>query len=968
MDIKNIEKIKISKNLATQIEKTQADFIKDARKMEFEKQLENFNNNLDIVLKFLKEEFAEQQGWIEIKNKDIYFNEDVGGIFPDMQKFELGNCSTYYSVDENTFKGKFSGYTGELITRDEFKSAFAKKFSIFSDLFKWKIYDYYTVENDAYCLNKDGNNGYKWNGTSRTVSYHIPIVRLKGKSIKKKLTNNESLFLLLDNGLVPVGLNDTQRKSFEFLVNIKNNVGKVIFKDLIYKNKDVLESQFKTGSIKTIDNTTDFSSGLLTKKNKNELGKIVTTYLLDCDKRRADIDSYDEKLLKDNNRGHWDIWESENNTAKNDNISDDKVEITLDSYMVARNPALDVRFDGVIGIDFGTKSTVVVYQENSEHTIPMRIGTGRLSKEVKPEHYENPTVMELIDLPAFLNAYNKSKGRPETLWEQLTTSHEAFNSFLGSNSEQFYSYLSELKQWMGDKNKIIRITDKNKNTKQLQPYLDGNNDFDPIELYAYYIGLYINNMHNGIYIDYLLSYPVTYEKNIRDKMVESFTRGIKKSLPSSLLENEEVMSKFRVSIGASEPVAYALCALEEYGFMDQDEKVYYGVFDFGGGTTDFDFGMLRLSDASERRYDYVIESFGASGDKYLGGENLLELLAFEVFKDNADKLRKDNISFILPSDCKRFVGSETLISDSQEAKLNSTQLMASLRDYWEKREGYQKKYESGVIKVGLFNSSGEHKVNYELDVKPSLLDKVIYERIEQGVRNFFEALIQAFNLPKDTNRVDVVHIFLAGNSSKSDVVKELFNKYITENNTKIMQAMGTEEERNFFTLYPPLGSKEAIALQKEKNIGTNLSDIERPTGKTGVAFGLIKSRQGGKIKLVTERLATEEIKFAYYIGYEQRGKFKHITDREIEYGKWYELIDAEIRDFTIFYTDLAEAVKGNLSTVDVKRKNCQIGVTGKNLFVYYRAVGPKTIEYIVAKNTPETESDYIGKIYRVELS
>ncbi|GAA6887641.1 hypothetical protein HpHNI69_02880 [Helicobacter pylori] len=39
--------------------------------------------------------------------------------------------------------------------------------------------------------------------------------------------------------------------------------------------------------------------------------------------------------------------------------------------------------------------------------------------------------------------------------------------------------------------------------------------------------------------------------------------------------------------------AYAISALKSYGF-DKSEKldkpIYYGVFDFGGGTTDFDFG------------------------------------------------------------------------------------------------------------------------------------------------------------------------------------------------------------------------------------------------------------------------------------------------------------------------------------------------------------------------------------------
>lgn len=77
--------------------------------------------------------------------------------------------------------------------------------------------------------------------------------------------------------------------------------------------------------------------------------------------------------------------------------------------------------------------------------------------------------------------------------------------------------------------------------------------------------------------------------------------------------------------GAGEPAAYAVCALQEYKLMPvADEKIIYGVFDFGGGTTDFDFGIWRkASGPKERRYRYVIHHFGDGGDAYLGGENLL---------------------------------------------------------------------------------------------------------------------------------------------------------------------------------------------------------------------------------------------------------------------------------------------------------------------------------------------------------
>ena len=117
--------------------------------------------------------------------------------------------------------------------------------------------------------------------------------------------------------------------------------------------------------------------------------------------------------------------------------------------------------------------------------------------------------------------------------------------------------------------------------------------------------------------------------------MRSFEKGLKKSLPATIVNNPEIMKRFHVNGEISEPAAYAVCALQEYGFEpEDDEEIFYGIFDFGGGTTDFDFGLWKQS--SKRRYDYTIENFGADGDEYLGGENLLEMLAFEVFKANQD--------------------------------------------------------------------------------------------------------------------------------------------------------------------------------------------------------------------------------------------------------------------------------------------------------------------------------------------
>lgn len=964
MNTKPIKTMKIN-------DKKLPNIVQQVRKSKIEYQLEAIQTAIDSMVKKIESLVKKQKGWIPIKNKDVFYNHDVCGLFPNLKEFELGYCSTYYHYEAKTFQNKFEKYTGALMSIEEFQKAFAGKSTFLNQTFGFQTYDYYTISPLEYFVDLNSTNGYHWNNQFNCHSYHIPIYRLQNEV--ESMTATESVYALLKEGLVPVDFDQQMEERFLYLCNLYKKdkkcfliqKGKLICKQEnfihLVENKGVAPMNSNT-SLKLDDISKDLKGALPVEMNHEEIMGTLTQTFLNCDTERADIDPYDKKILTDPNRGHWDLWDLEE-------PHESDLLIHFETPLLGRDPISDVNFDGVIGIDFGTKSTVVVFQKQSEHTMPMRIGTGRLSKEIEVSHYENPTILEFIDYESFFEAYMGKSGRPDTLWEQVTTSHTAFDSFINSNSENYYSYLYELKQWAGDKKKKIRLRDKQGKDVVLSPYLDiGEGEFDPIEIYAYYIGLYINNMHSGIYLDYLLSYPIAYEKSVRDKMIASFTRGIQKSFPTALLNQSEVMDKFRVTVGASEPVAYAICALEEYGFHPVDEeKVFYGVFDFGGGTTDFDFGLYREASNEERRYDYVAQSFGAGGDQYLGGENLLELLAFEVFKANHEILRQQNITFILPAECKMFLGCEMLLSESQEAKLNMAQLMEKLRFFWEKLEGYESMFDDGILKVNLFDVTGQQLLNFELAIDPAQLDMILRERIEKGVRNFFQGLIEAFKLSKNTNSIDKIHILLAGNASKSVILREIFDEYIEKYNKIILKTLKDTTQETFFQIFPSLGTEEAREIQKSLNLPEREESIECPTGKTGVAFGLIKSRYGGRIKLATEKKMDEEIKFIYYIGYEKKQKFKVLTDREIEYDKWYDFIDATEIDFTIFYSKLPESRGGKLDVKEVSRKKCRLDKTYANGMVYFRAVSPTVIEYVVADVESIQKNEYLSHVVRLEL-
>jgi hypothetical protein len=677
----------------------------------------------------------------------------------------------------------------------------------------------------------------------------------------------------------------------------------------------------------------------------------VTAQLLECDHKRADMDMYDEKILTDPNRGHWELWNQQDN--KN------SIQAAISDSFFARNPIEDINKSGLIAIDFGTKSTVVAMQKGTSHIFPMRVGFGRLDRDVKPKDFENPTAIEFISIENFMKDYEDKLGRPSTKWSDVTVSHRAANGQLDNGSEHYYSVFSEMKQWAASETKKIRLKDKTGTDIILPPFsLLSDSDIDPIEIYAYYLGLYINNMKNGIFLDYVLSFPVTYEKKIRNKILSSFEKGIKKSLPEIILSDTDSMDSFRVRAGAGEPAAYAVCALKEYGFEPENDKLdFYGIFDFGGGTTDFDFGVWREATSKERRFDYIIEHFGSGGDRYLGGENLLDLCAFEVFKANHKVLREKKITFTIPENSTQLPGMETLINESQESQLNTRILMEKLRPIWERHQNYEKLFSKGFIKIQLYNNSGNKAPEIDLKITIDQINDILTKRISEGVDKFFESLRKAYQNPI-TKKCNKVNIFLAGNSSKSEILRELFDKKIEKEMNDLKEFKSSVKNENFFEIHKPLGvSKD----QKE-------IDFIKPNGKTGVAYGLIMSRPGGKIKVINYNVkADDEAQFCYHLGYEKKGKFKISIPRTEDYGKWIEFIDAGYEDFEVYYTSSDVATTGKLMIDETDKRSLRLPLTNENANVYIKLSSPKSFHFVAAKGTPADKNNHLHEAIEVRL-
>ncbi|WRG44195.1 hypothetical protein FNE03_00290 [Helicobacter pylori] len=647
--------------------------------------------------------------------------------------------------------------------------------------------------------------------------------------------------------------------------------------------------------------------------------------MLEVDFVAVGLKSYSQSQLLDLDGGHWDLEvpsvPKESVTFRFDNLPKDNSNKEMDFY--ARSSLKDLK-KGVAAIDFGTKSTTASYMDKTGTYRLLSIGG--LVDDTSLAKFENPTIMEFGHKENFCNAYNALDHCPFTEKNDIEVAHEAQKNAAGVKGNDLYRFFSQLKQWAG--------ADEKQNFRDLIedfPLESFTNctGFNPIEIYAYCIGRCINNMQNGVFLKYFLSYPIKYEKHQAEKIRESFERGLKKSLPRHVFDDEKTAKTFKVELRVSEPCVYAISALKSYGFFKSeklDKPVYYGVFDFGGGTTDFDFGKWEKS--TSPKFLYKMTHFSSGGDKYLGGENLLELLAWEAYAKNFQELKAKDVVIAKPNydriDTQRF---GSFMQNSSGARLNLQTIASTLRPFLENLdaniieaieeneefeiEGFEKDF-----KAMLLDRNGvEAECDLKVDCKELL--NLLKDKINEGVANFFAGFskVMAENID---DQCRAFHIFLGGNASRSVLVKQAFEN-AKEKQLKDYHQKTSKNDFKFI-IYEPLGTeksdKQILELTGEDV--SNTPAYLKPTCKTGVAFGLLESRD--KPNGIEMPSIDSNPVFKYDLGIEIEGKFHAKIHRDSLKPNEYQIFQTKeewggFDELEIRYSDKSLA---NTNTLDIK--------------------------------------------------
>ena len=870
---------------------------------------------------------------VKYKDKKYIYNTKVNRLFPDFKSYNFISLNLAEKSNQdikNIFFDEFKDFEEiEILSEEIYRKVFYRENNRY--IREGKILNVNNII-ENYIIEKDGSL-IIFNSQAEKIETKegtlIPVIKVKDiKNNNESKQELESILKIFEENKIEILFNDidkSDKEKYDKLLEVYNDIKKYNFSEdnSDYDKKEILKA-FEEDKL---DLPLNFIDEYLEK-------------LKNIEKSRLDEKEYDEKIFTDYQKGNWDIFSD----SKEDVDNRELIKIKTNEKYYERDPKNDIKDGGIVAIDFGTKSTVVAIQTQNEKTSLVRIAGDSYKKNVEKNQFENPTIMEFVDIESFEKAYSKSKGRPFTEWDDLKISYAANSSFIGGSK----FILEGLKQWAGNKDEKLVIYDKKWKRIDLKPYIDVEEDeFDPIEYYAYYIGSYINNMFTGnIFTKYLLSFPIKYENEIRVKILKSFEKGIKKSLPTSILENEKIMDNFQVYRGANEPTAYFLCAGKELDKFPkkENEKLFYGIFDFGGGTTDFSFGICKYIGLTSSRYDYEIKHFGEGGDKFLGGENILKNLAFEICKNNLAILKEKDIHFYCPVGCKEFDGYEGVLDNSYEAIYNIKQIAEKFRGFWEEDEFSKDLYSSDEIGVTLLSSKDSSEI-INLKYDKTKCEDIIDSILRKGIENFISSLKLLFK--NENLGVDKMEIFLSGNSSKSKRFQKMFEEEIQ----KIEDTVKSKDEKIFTINYPieKLGNKDVLEVN----------------AKTGTAIGLLESRKGGKFKIIAkdEEVNDNEINFRYYVGYLKNSKFKPVLDYKVGYDNWVKFLDASDIETEIYYTHQANSIEGGISgdnsNLDRKIITISKDYQDEDIYIFIRAIKPDIIEYCVSTEKKIKKNEFI---------
>lgn len=585
----------------------------------------------------------------------------------------------------------------------------------------------------------------------------------------------------------------------------------------------------------------------------------------------------------------------------------------------SRDPRLDVLREWV-AVDIGMASTSVGVRP--ERGQPELIRLGPAAPIRHSSDYENPSEIAFDNLGRALKAWRERVIFPLTRWEDVVVGHaaRAFRSVspdVAVRTRATLTGLTTVRDRVDNKEatRLCGRTDPDTNEslkKPAPPIIDedgigGNDPFDPIELYAYHVGLAVNHRSRGVHVRYAVTMPTGWSQARRDSVLIAFRRGFYRSLPAGLVDYHDV-ERLEVIDAGPAAIPFAVQAFRAFGVQPRGEAIPFAVVDAGASETGLAFGNYRLAKSDERAlgHERVIEHIEPASVPALGGERLLHRLAYQVYGGVAELVAERRIPFELPSGEQPLAALEDLLTTTPEARANTVIFKDALRGVLE--GDVTSRLPSSVR---LLNDAG---APVDLPIEPERAELIasLQRWIGEGVEAVAALLAEAVQkIGRDPDPYEGLHLFIGGR-------------------------LGTHAYFNE-RLSSAIPSKVAIHRFKEPE-STNLA---APTVKTATVLGVLTMKAERVIAIPRQ---DERTSFRFRVGRARHGQLSTALDPSSEYDAWCEIGACSKPEVDVLYMPASADDEVPADDPRITKIACTFPAAAVGQRLYLRATGPTSVE------------------------
>ena len=608
-----------------------------------------------------------------------------------------------------------------------------------------------------------------------------------------------------------------------------------------------------------------------------------------------------------------------------------------------RDPKLDVVSEWV-GIDVGAASTVVALRGEKSPAEFVRIGEA--TPVVLSADYESPSEIAFDNLARTVKAWRDRVIMPLTRWGDVLVGGAAHQARLHPGEDQHrqiaatVSNVPLLRERIerhepykfrgfsdGDTNEILK--------RPAAPIIDeegiGSHDpFDPIELYAYYIGLTVNQRTKGIHLKYAVTMPTGWSADRRQSVLVAIRRGIFRSLPAGMIEYHDLERLQVVDVGPAS-IPFSVHAFRTFNIQPKTDQVVFATIDAGASEMGMLFGILRQAKPDERAdgNDRMVEYLEPQSIPWFGGERILHRLAYRVWLANPGPVGAARAPFERPHEEPAPAEANDLLTHSPEARANVQILKDALRPL----------LETPLLKIKppiaarLASANGEmREVSLEVDREEltSAVEGFIGEAVEIFKTKLAEALTK---IGRDPDPYDGLRVILGG---RVGLYPYFGDELVRQLSPKVQVHRFKEPERN---------------------------NLITPTVKTSCVLGVLglKHDRIGALQRAEKRDA-----FRFRVGRNRHGQLTDVLDPTVEYDVWREMGACTKPDVEVLFMFAEDDGEVAADDPRVRRASCALGHGAVGQRLYMRGVGPARVE--LAAGPPGGEPQKGAPVWGIDLN